>query len=757
MSAADSRAAAPAASLRVTIALWLALQATLIPLVSAISTGPWVWGALAMSAVLLGVGYLLRRRRSPAVAVSGLELVVGVALTTVVFFPGQSLLTVIPTGETFEAARRLVQSAASEILLGVAPLPSTTALDFVVVAAFGVLTIALDHVVLTARMPLLASIALVAVWLVPAIAVPSGVDVVAFVVLAACILFLLRADTRTREAPPLAGRRAGVAPVAVAIGAVAIIAALVVGPALPPPIPLVGAGGQITTIDARLDLGNDLRQRSDTPVLSMYSDASTPPYLRVATLSVFDGDVWMPDRLRSVPLESSPLEPVDVPADVRVVEYRTFVTISRLSSAYLPVSFPAVEVTGLEGLWRSVPYSRTILSAQSNAQGQDYEIVSHVPRPTLEQIRAADADIAESRIDLRAIAEGTPPVIAELAAAVTADAATDYDRLIALQDWFQGSDFTYSLTTPVADGFDGSSADAVARFLEVKEGYCVHFAGAFALMARTLGMPTRIVVGFLPGDATGDTVDGMRVTEATTGQLHAWPEVHFDGIGWVPFEPTKSLGTETRFSSAAITAADDGGTDVGEPTATPTATASAKPSAGPDVADRDTDGGAVSPGVGTIDPRPALTIVGIAALILLAPAAAGAVRRGWLRQRARGGDVGAAWRYVQDAAIDLGIRVTPAESPRAFGARLVTTAGAPRGETQRLVTIVERASYAPTPDRSPGSAGDVGADAAVIRTALRAARAAVPRTVALFAPRSLLVRPGSAFAERATEPPAPLD
>lgn len=753
MSAADSRTAPSRGSLRVTIALWVALQATVLPLFSVISPGLWVWGAVALPAALLGVGYALRRRRSPAVAVSGLELVAFVALITVVFFRDESLLGVIPTGDAFSAGRLLVQSASNEILLGVAPLPSSTALDFVIVAALGLLTIALDHVVLTARMPLLASIALVAVWLVPAIAVPSGVDIVAFVVLAASFLFLLRADTRTREAPPVAGRRTGVAPVAVAIGAVAVIAALVIGPVLPEPIPGTGSGGPITSIDPRLDLGDDLRERSETPVLSMYSDASAPPYLRVATLSVFDGDVWMPDRLRSVPLESSPLEPVEVEGDVRVVEYRTFVSVSRLSSAYLPVSFPAVEVTGLEGLWRSVPYSRTILSAQSNAQGQDYEIVTHVPRPTVEQIRGSDAAISGSRVDLLAVAEGTPPAIAEQAAAVTAGATTDYDRLIALQDWFQGPEFTYSLTTPVADGFDGTSADAVARFLEVKEGYCVHFAGAFALMARTLGMPTRIVVGFLPGDFTGDSIDGMRVTEATTGQLHAWPEVHFDGIGWVPFEPTKSLGTPTRFASAGTDTADDGGTDVGGSTPTPTATPSATAGASPSAAGRDTDVDTANAAGRAADPRPALLTVGIAALVLLAPAAAGAGRRGWLRMRARAGDVGAAWRYVQDAAIDLRIRVTPAESPRAFGARLVATAGAPSRETQRLVTVVERASYAPAADRP----GDVGADAVAIRTALRAGRRGISRVVAVLVPRSLLVRPGSAFAERAARTPASVD
>ncbi|WP_299090927.1 DUF3488 and transglutaminase-like domain-containing protein [uncultured Microbacterium sp.] len=749
MSAPDARSTARPGGLRVTIALWLALQAMVIPLFSVIAPGLWVVGALALPALLLMVGYLLRRRRLPAVAVSAVELAVWVAVITLVGFPSQSLLGVIPTGGVFDAARLLVQSASNEILLGAAPLPASAGVNFLVVASIGLLTIALDHVVLTARMPLLAGIALVAVWLVPAIAVPSGVDVIAFAVLAASLLFLIRAETRTRERVSTGGGAAGVTPVAIAIGAVAIVAALVAAPALPPPPVTAAGGGLVASIDASLDLGDDLRQRSDVPVLSTYSDAPTPPYLRVATLSVFDGEVWMPDRLRSVPLEEAPLAPVTVDEGIRLTEYRTFVSIDRLSSAYLPVPFPTVGVSGLDGLWRSVPYNRTIQTGESNAQGQQYEVVTHLPRPSLEQIRAAQTEIAESRVDLQSLPEGAPPIVSELAAHVTAGATTDYDRLIALQDWFRGPEFTYSLTAPVADGFDGSSADAVAEFLEQKEGYCVHFAGAFALMARSLEIPTRIAVGFLPGAFTGESVDGMRVAEASTAQLHAWPEVYFSGIGWVQFEPTKSLGTQTRFVPAASAPTDEGGTDVGAPTPTPTATPSS--TAAPNVADRDADTQAGAITARAFDPRPAATVIGIVLIVLLAPAAAGALRRGVLLRRARSGTVTAAWRYVQDAAIDLGVDVTTSETPRAFGSRLVSVAGAPPQETRRLVAAVEHASYAPSPS---ASAGDIGRDAATVRAGLRTATSGRTRLIATLLPRSLVVRPGSAFAERVASVPA---
>src|SRR5699024_10931135 len=137
-----------------------------------------------------------------------------------------------------------------------------------------------------------------------------------------------------------------------------------------------------------------------------------------------------------------------------------------------------------------------------------------------------------------------PAEIIRTALEVTADAETDYDRLIALQSWFRSS-FDYSLDTPVQEGFDGTGIDAVVEFLEVRSGYCIHFAGAFALMAQALYMPVRIVVGYLPGHATDDTRGDETIYVVTSDQMHAWPEVHFEGIGWVPFEPTASLGVPT--------------------------------------------------------------------------------------------------------------------------------------------------------------------------------------------------------------------
>ncbi|WP_275666348.1 transglutaminase-like domain-containing protein, partial [Streptomyces cinnamoneus] len=78
---------------------------------------------------------------------------------------------------------------------------------------------------------------------------------------------------------------------------------------------------------------------------------------------------------------------------------------------------------------------------------------------------------------------------------VTAGSANAYQQAVKLQDWFStGGGFRYD--TEVRSG---SGPDAIARFLEEKRGFCIHFSFSMAAMARTLGIPARVAVGFTPG------------------------------------------------------------------------------------------------------------------------------------------------------------------------------------------------------------------------------------------------------------------
>ena len=99
------------------------------------------------------------------------------------------------------------------------------------------------------------------------------------------------------------------------------------------------------------------------------------------------------------------------------------------------------------------------------------------------------------------------------------------------QAWFQ-DEFEYSLEIQ-----QGHGNSAIESFLDDRVGYCEQFAGTYAAMMRTLGIPSRVAVGFTSGIAQGDGVFSVLGRNA-----HAWPEVWFDGIGWVKFEPTPTRG-----------------------------------------------------------------------------------------------------------------------------------------------------------------------------------------------------------------------
>ena len=139
--------------------------------------------------------------------------------------------------------------------------------------------------------------------------------------------------------------------------------------------------------------------------------------------------------------------------------------------------------------------------------------------------------------------------------------------MVALQNWFR-TEFAYDLSVQA-----GNSDDAVRQFLRIRRGYCEQFSATFAAMARSLGIPARVAIGFTPGELRDDGLYHVYDRHA-----HAWPEVWFDGFGWVSFEPTPGRGEPGAESHTGVgaaqddTAADDGhgGGDAGRPTDPPT-------------------------------------------------------------------------------------------------------------------------------------------------------------------------------------------
>ena len=78
------------------------------------------------------------------------------------------------------------------------------------------------------------------------------------------------------------------------------------------------------------------------------------------------------------------------------------------------------------------------------------------------------------------------------------------------------------------------AVDPITPFYETRRGYCTQFATAMIMMARAQGIPARMAIGFIPGTREGSS-NIVRASDA-----HAWPELYFQGSGWLRFEPTAS-------------------------------------------------------------------------------------------------------------------------------------------------------------------------------------------------------------------------
>lgn len=125
--------------------------------------------------------------------------------------------------------------------------------------------------------------------------------------------------------------------------------------------------------------------------------------------------------------------------------------------------------------------------------------------------------------------DNLPAVVGDTAASVTAGEPDPYGQAVLLEQYFQKT-YTYALDPD----FPPDGMDFVAHLLQEQKGYCVHFATAMTVMARTLGLPARYIEGF----ALDPVADRDNTWRATGKTAHAWCEVYIQGIGWLTFDPT---------------------------------------------------------------------------------------------------------------------------------------------------------------------------------------------------------------------------
>ncbi|MFD5072362.1 transglutaminaseTgpA domain-containing protein [Streptomyces sp. NPDC058369] len=745
----------------------------MLPLVDPVT---WVVQAAFLLAVQCGVGALGRRVPLPRLLTVTAQALVMVLLLTVAFAREQAVAGVLPGPQAVRHLADLLTAGGDDVGQYAIPAPATPGIRLMLVGGVLLVGLLVDTLAVTFRSAAPAGLPLLALYSVAAGLADGAADWLWFVLAACGYLLLLLAEGRDRlsqwgrvfagAARSRGGSSGGLdatggralAPVRTGrrIGVLALGIALVVPAALPALDGGLlggtgsgggkgGGGGTISAVNPLVSLQDNLNQPDNRQVISYRTDAKSPGdfYLRILALDRFNGNEWRASTrgLRDVPKRLP--TPAGLSGSVSVTEVRsTFSASSSYRQTYLPLPYPAAEVR-IGGRWRYEPEGRTLVGDDGETTGgAQYTVTSLDVQPTSEQLAGAGAVPAALLREYTEVPESLPGVVAQRAEEVTKGASNPYERAVKLQDYFASNGgFTYDTSVD-----SGTGTSAIARFLKDRRGFCVHFSFTMAAMARTLGIPARVAVGFTPGTAQADGSYSVGLRDA-----HAWPELYFEGIGWTRFEPTP-----TRGSVPTYTLPDAPSDDTADP-ARPEADASAPVAPTPSASDscpaqmrkQGECGPSAVPGVAapTAPGTPTGTLFGVAVavvLVLLLPL----LPMYWrLRARARRlGSTGrtaadttartlAVWQEINDTAWDHGIPPDEALTPRRAAERLVRLG---RLDTEaadavhRVAGAVEQVLYAPEPRPVPG----LVEDARAVRTGLGLAAGRSARLRALVAPRS---------------------
>jgi transglutaminase-like putative cysteine protease len=388
-------------------------------------------------------------------------------------------------------------------------------------------------------------------------------EVVSVLVQGAAVLVVVLAwgavrGNRSRRiaGPPHWGRLAS--------GAAMLAAVAVLGLAIGPNVPLAQR-------DSRFNLRHEppFNARRDPSPLVAYRNyvvgparedalltvTGLPPgaRLRVASLDTYDGQSWRvggddapaSGRFEKVGEAILPVPPGD-PAmvTVRVERDRPDMWVPTVG-ATRSVRFDGGRARQLTAEFRYNRATRSAVAPDRLRAGDRFTLDARLPPPVDEDLARTRATVG---IDRLAPLPPLPDSLTRRATALTLDATSDYDRALALARALREG--TSTMPTYYSDGGTGTEATASAsasghslarlvRFVDARNGLvgnAEQYAATMALMARRLGLPALVVLGFRPPADAARDADGALTVRSV--DVDAWVEIAFEGLGWLSFDPT---------------------------------------------------------------------------------------------------------------------------------------------------------------------------------------------------------------------------
>lgn len=544
------------AQLPATICLAALTTATAISLCRIFADWEYLRPMLVVALGVHVVATLLRLLRAPLWAAGPLMLFAGVELLAIVFYR-DTLSGPVPGSRTLELMRIDISLVLNQFPTTVAPVPSQGNYAIAATAALAVCAILSDTFAFRA-MGRLEAVVPTAVMFVFTAALGTDRHRESVAALWIGSALVLVAALRVRHVGSgsswMGSRRWGVLaamPAIIFSVGLTTVAAATLAPRLP------GAGskamidtrnrtGSVTEVLSPLvDIRAQLVNRGNVEHFNVAS-ADGGHYWRLIGLPVFDGSRWDPPSEDLEPMgnrASEVLMPGPVTTqDILIVEMGGHI----VPAAYVPTSISE------ESIYWAAETGSLFLPDSSLQSGDRIEVLSMVPRPSADLLRASTIADPPGSIYLD-LPGGFPDVAREAAQSITRDAITPFDKMVALQTWFR-TEFQYDLDVQL-----GNSNDAIESFLRIKRGFCQQFAGTFAAMARSLGIPAQVAVGYTDG-----TVGTDGRYHVFGRNAHAWPEVWFDGVGWVAFEPTPGRGSGDTTAYTGVDAAQDNSPSTGD-------------------------------------------------------------------------------------------------------------------------------------------------------------------------------------------------